>query len=234
MKPVYFAKPSFNLLARKRVSPDYAGTCGQALSNGPFNLDLSALKDLESSCIRVSFGGLNMSRSFPLVAVPMHEVTEFTEPHVSQQGLSYSLICLTPCRRPATVVRQPHAEPNHEQQPWPRQPLTKQRAPVYDILSQFLPFICPLTLAPPAYTFCASRSPNTPSTKMQFQSTAILPTSTTPLSFLITTNTTGMSHSIAANQPLKKSGVSVDTKTRNFSARTAIPSLSSMELLLGS
>ena len=103
--------------------------------------------------------------------------------------------------------RQPHAEPNHEWQPWPRQPLAKQRPPVrYDILSQFLPSICPLTPAPPAYTFCTPRNPNTPSTKMQFQSTTSLPTSATPLPFLITTNTTGTGHSMAANQLLKKSG----------------------------
>ena len=108
------------------------GTYGQTLSNGPFDLDLSAPKDLESPCIRVSFraGGSRCHGTSPLVTIPLHEATEFTEPHVSQQGLSHSLICLTPHRTPATVVRQPHAEPNHERQPWSRQPLAKQRAPV--------------------------------------------------------------------------------------------------------
>ena len=102
------------------------------------------------------------------------------------------------------------------------------------ISSPFLPFICLLTPASSAYTLCTPRKPNTPSTKIQFKSAAILPISTTPLPSPIATNTTSTSRPMLVNHLLEGSGPSLDTKTRNFSATTAIKSFSSMGLLPGS
>ena len=85
----------------------------------------------------------------------------------------------------------------------------------------FLPFIC-LTSAPSTYTPRTPRKSNTPSTKIQFKSAAILPISTTPLPSPIATNTTGTSRPMLVSQLLKGSGPSLDAKTRNFSATTAI------------
>ena len=94
------------------------------------NLDLSAPIDFENPLhhtVRSLLSGrLKMSELSPLVTILPHEATEFTEPHVSQQGLIH--------RTPATVARQPRVGLNQDQrQLRPRQPLAKQRAPVYDI-----------------------------------------------------------------------------------------------------
>ena len=71
----------------------------------------------------------------------------------------------------------------------------------------------PLTPAPSTYTLRTPRKLSTPSTKMQSKSAAILPTSATPLPFLITTNTIGTSHPAPVNQLLKKPGLGMDAKT---------------------